>query len=181
MCHSRDVSLEARRAKWEGGNPDYNFFFMEKALSLAYRYLSFRPRTVVEIEKYLQKKAVRYLFTPGEIQASIEILKDQGYLNDLEFIKSFVSSRSSLKPKSKWVLEMELKKLGVSQEDVNIFFSENSTDEGKLAQTALKKKMRMLSLIPDKRKRLVKAISFLQRRGFSFDVAKEAYNEIFLA
>ena len=154
---------------------------MEKALSLAYRYLSFRPRTVVEIEKYLQKKAIQHSLTPGEIQAAIEILKDQGYLNDLEFIKSFVSSRSSLKPKSKWVLEMELKKLGVSQEDIDTFFSKNLANEDELAQAALKKKMKMLSLIPDKRKRFMKAVSFLQRRGFSFDTAKGAYNEIFLA
>ncbi len=101
---------------------------MEKALSLAYHYLSFRPRTIVEVEKYLQKKALKYLFTPGEIASALELLRDQGYLNDLEFIKSFVNSRNVLKPKSKWVLEMELKKLGVSQMDIDSFFSESPTD-----------------------------------------------------
>lgn len=151
---------------------------MEKALSLAYRYLSFRPRTVVEVEKYLQKKALKYLFTPGEIAAALEILKDQGYLNDLEFIKSFVNSRNLLKPKSKRVLEMELKKLGIAQMDIDSFFSDNSTDEDELAQKALKKKMKSLSLIPDEKKRFTKAISFLQRRGFSYDVAKKAYLQL---
>ncbi len=151
---------------------------MEKALSLAYHYLSFRPRTIVEVEKYLQKKALKYLFTPGEIASALELLRDQGYLNDLEFIKSFVNSRNVLKPKSKWVLEMELKKLGVSQMDIDSFFSESPTDESELAQKALKKKMKSLSLIHDRKKRFIKAISFLQRRGFSYDVAKKAYLQL---
>ncbi|PIV08020.1 hypothetical protein COS52_04885 [Candidatus Roizmanbacteria bacterium CG03_land_8_20_14_0_80_39_12] len=151
---------------------------MEKALSLAYRYLSFRPRTVIEVEKYLQKKALKYLFTAGEIAAALELLKDQGYLNDLEFIKSFVNSRNLLKPKSKRVLKMELKGLGVSQMNIDTYFSENSTDEGELAQKALRKKMKSLSLIPDEKKRFIKAVSFLQRRGFSYDVAKKAYLQL---
>lgn len=158
----------------------YYNVYMEKALSLAYRYLSFRPRTVVEVEKYLQKKAKKYTITSGEIQTVLELLKDQGYLNDVEFIKSFVNSRNSLKPKSKRVLEMELKKLGVSQTDLNIFFSEYPTDETALAEKALKKKMKSLLLIADVKKRFVKAISFLERRGFSYDVAKESYNKLFL-
>lgn len=151
---------------------------MEKALSLAYRYLSFRPRSIIEVEKYLQKKALKYLFTPGEIAAALEILKDQGYLNDLEFIKSFVNSRNSLKPKSKRALEMELRKFGVAQLDIDTFFSENSIDEDELAQKAFKKKMKSLSLIPEEKKRFIKAISFLQRRGFSYDVAKKVYLQL---
>lgn len=153
---------------------------MEKALSLAYRYLSFRPRTVVEVERYLQKKAEKYTITSGEIEATLELLKDQGYLNDLEFIKSFVNSRNSLKPKSKRVLEIELKKLGISQTNLDTFFSESPTDEVALAEKALKKKARSLLLVTDVKKRFIKAISFLQRRGFSYDVAKESYNKLFL-
>jgi len=61
---------------------------MEKALSVAYRFLAFRPRTVEEVRKKLQTKAEKYLFSEQEIEAVLELLKDQGYLNDLEFIKS---------------------------------------------------------------------------------------------
>ena len=151
---------------------------MEKALSLAYRFLSFRPRTIVEVEKYLQKKAEKYIITSDEIQAALELLKDQGYLNDLEFIKSFVNSRNILKPKSKRMLEMELKKLGVAQADINTYFEESPSDERKLARTALQKKMKTLLLITDEKKRFIKAVSFLQRRGFSYDEAKRAYLQL---
>lgn len=151
---------------------------MEKALSLAYRFLSFRPRTIVEVKKYLQKKSEKYLFTLGEIDAALEILEDQGYLNDLEFIKSFVNSRNILKPKSKRLLEMELKKLGATQSDIDTFFSESPSDDSELAQKALQKKMKSLVLIADEKKRFIKAISFLQRRGFSYDEAKKAYLQL---
>lgn len=151
---------------------------MEKALSIAYRFLSFRPRTIAETEKYLQKKALKYLFTEGEIQAALEILQDQGYLNDIEFIKSFVTSRNSLKPKSKRVLEMELKKLGISQADLDTYFSENTPDENALAEKALARKMKSLLFIQDEKKRFMKAVSFLQRRGFSYEVSKESYNKL---
>jgi len=151
---------------------------MEKALSVAYRYLAFRPRTVKEVETYLQKKAQKYLFTQEEIGAVIKLLKDQGFLNDTEFIKSFIASRNSLKPKGKKVLEMELRKLGVSQTDCAIFFSKNVDDEGELAKKALQKKYKSLSMVTDEKKRYKKAISFLLRRGFSFDIARQTYLQL---
>ena len=151
---------------------------MEKALALSYRYLSFRPRTVAEVEMYLEKKAEKYVLSVGEIQSALELLKDRGYLNDVEFIKSFVNSRNLLRPKSKRMLEMELKKLGVTQSDIDTFFSESPTDESGLAQKALHKKMKSLTLISDEKKRFVKAVSFLQRRGFSYDIAKKAYKSL---
>lgn len=148
---------------------------MEKALALSYHFLSFRPRSVFEVQMFLKKKALRYRFSENEIQAAIEILKEQGFLNDKEFIKSFVSTRNTLKPKSRNVLQMELKKFGISPEDIDTYFSENTVDEEGLASLALQKKAKSLRMIADEKKRFIRAISFLQRRGFSYDIAKKAY------
>lgn len=152
---------------------------MEKALAFAYRYLSFRPRSIQEVERYLEQKAKKYSFTPGEIQATIEILKDQGFLNDAEFIKSFVNARNSLKPKGKRMLILELKKSGVSSEDIDQFFLTNeTTDENALAIEALRRKMKALAMIADEKVKFAKAVSFLQRRGFSFEIARQAYLQL---
>lgn len=151
---------------------------MEKALSLAYRYLSFRPRTVKEVELYLQKKAQKYLFNQEEIAIVIELLKNQGFLNDTAFIKSFITSRNSLKPKGQKVLEMELRRLGVSQTDCINYFSENVSDESELAKKALQIKLKSLSVMVDEKKRYEKAISFLLRRGFSYDIARQTYLQL---
>lgn len=151
---------------------------MEKALALAYRYLSFRPRSVKEVEMYLMQKARKYPITPGEIQATLEILKDQGFLNDIEFIRSFVNARNSLKPKSQRMLVLELKKSGVSSEDIEQFFLKNATDDAALAFQALKRKMKALVMVSDEKIRFTKAVSFLQRRGFSYEIARQAYLQL---
>jgi regulatory protein len=150
---------------------------MEKALSLAYRYLSFRPRTVKEVELYLEKKSQKYLFTQEEIAVVIELLKNQGFLNDTAFIKSFITSRNSLKPKGQKILEIELRRLGVSQTDCVNYFSENVGDESELAKKALQIKLKSLLGI-DEKKRYEKAISFLLRRGFSYDIARQTYLQL---
>ncbi len=151
---------------------------MEKALAVAYRYLALRPRTVEEVRKKLVSKAEKNLYTPYEIDSVLDLLKSQGFLNDLAFIKSFVSSRNLLKPKSRRMLTLELKKVGVSQSDIDIFFSHSALDEEGLALKALSKKMKSLASISDQKKRFMKAISFLQRRGFSYDDAKKAYLQL---
>lgn len=151
---------------------------MEKALSLAYRFLAFRPRTIFEVNTYLQKKREKYAITQEEIISAIELLKDQGYLDDLAFINSFVRSRNTLKPKSQHALTLELKKMGVSQGDIQTYFVQHPLDEDGLAHIALRKKVKMLMHITDERKRFVKAVAFLQRRGFSFDTAKRAYLQV---
>lgn len=152
---------------------------MEKALALAYRYLAFRPRSIKEVILYLERKAKKYAFTPDEIHSTIELLKDQGFLNDAEFIKSYVAARNSLKPKSKRVLVLELKKYGVPSTDIERYFEHAVIDEDALAVQALKRKMKTLRTIPNEQTRLAKAVSFLQRRGFSYDIAKHAYNDLY--
>lgn len=151
---------------------------MEKALALAYRYLAFRPRSIKEVMLHLERKAKKYAFTPDEIQSTIELLKDQGFLNDAEFIKSYVTARNSLKPKSKRVLVLELKKYGVPSTDIEHYFEHAVIDEDALAVQALKRKMKTLRTIPNEQTRLAKAVSFLQRRGFSFEIARQAYLQL---
>lgn len=151
---------------------------MEKALALAYRYLSFRPRSVKEVELHLERKAKKYGFAPLEIQSTIELLKDQGFLNDAEFITSYVAARNSLKPKSKRMLVLELKKSGVSSADIEHYFESAIIDENALAVQALRRKMKTLRTITDERVRLTKAVSFLQRRGFSYEIARQAYLQL---
>lgn len=151
---------------------------MEKALALAYRYLAFRPRSIKEVILHLERKAKKYAFTPDEIQSTIELLKDQGFLNDAEFIKSYVAARNSLKPKSKRVLVLELKKYGVPSTDIEHYFEHAVIDEDALAVQALKRKMKTLRTISDEQTRFAKAVSFLQRRGFSFEIARQAYLQL---
>ncbi|PIY72210.1 hypothetical protein COY87_02145 [Candidatus Roizmanbacteria bacterium CG_4_10_14_0_8_um_filter_33_9] len=143
-----------------------------QALNLAYFFLKFRLRTEKEIVKYLERK--KNNFTPEIIEKVVTQLKEQGYVDDEKFIKLFVTQRNKLKPKSAFALSRELQQLGVDRDLIDAFFEQNPEDETNLAFLALQKKQQTFSRL-DPKTRFKKAISFLLRRGFSYEIAKKTY------
>src|SRR3990167_5001288 len=138
-----------------------------KLMDRMYNLLSFRARTEKEIRGYLKrlnfKKKIKDQEQLSEIvqDALIARLKTKGLLNDLEFTKAWVLSRGS--KKSLMVVRGEIIEQVLSEEGV--------TDQTKIAQSLLEKKWpRFNNLPPIERKK--KAIEFLLRRGFSYDIAK---------
>jgi len=73
---------------------------MDAALS----YLSYRPRTIREMEKYLDGCN----YGEYEIQQVIERLMELNYLNDQDYAKEFIRSRLATKPISKRALREQL-------------------------------------------------------------------------
>lgn len=140
------------------------------------RYISARPRSVHELKQYLAKKLARYatlLPDPESLQHKILFrLSELNFLNDQEFIKWWVESRSYFKPKGKRGLEAELRVKGISPDDIDIFFQSHDLEETSLATTVLEKKARTLAAFEPKI-RTKKATELLLRRGFSYDVAKK--------
>ena len=94
---------------------------MEKAaifdnlLKKSYYYLSIRPRTKKEVLDYLEKRLDKLnLEGSGEDKQEIinkitSKLEEQRYINDADFVRWFVESRSNIRPKGKRVLYFELK------------------------------------------------------------------------
>ncbi len=70
---------------------------MARPLMLAMRYLSYRPRSVYEIEQYLKKKGV----DKNIVKQAIAILKERDYLNDQTFTKLYIETTAKNRPKSK--------------------------------------------------------------------------------
>ena len=125
------------------------------AINAAFRYLSFCARSEKELRDNLLEKE----FSIEEIDAAVTRLKELNYINDRQFASDFVSSRSRNKPKGKKLLIMELKKKGVTIEDVTI-------DEDELAKIAMLKK----KVFKDRNQ----AHRFLYSRGFSTSVIERA-------
>lgn len=151
----------------------------EKALSLAYFFLKFRARTEKEIERYLEKKSPRFHFDTATIEETIKQLKEQGYIDDKKFVGMYVKDRTLLKPRSTFLLRRELTHLGISKDLIEEYFSQNITDESVLASNTLNTRRTSLLRL-DEKTRFKKAISYLLRKGFTYDVAKKAYEGIFL-
>ena len=147
---------------------------VQKSLDLAYFYLKFRARTEKEIESYLEKKSLRFHFNALIIQETIKQLKEQGYIDDRKFIGMYVKDRTLLRPRSFFLIKQELFRLGISKDLIEEYFSRHVTDESALALNALNKKMSSL-LRQDEKARFKKAISYLLRKGFTYDVAKKAF------
>ena len=137
-----------------------------KAYQRALNYLSFRARSRVEIERYLRDKK----YEPDVIAATIERLDEAGLVDDTAFAESWVANRERLKPKGARALRYELQQKGLSETAIDAALEQ--IDESELAWRAIEKKVRQWqALDEDGFKR--KAMAYLSRRGFDYDVTIE--------
>ncbi len=142
---------------------------IKKPLNLAMKYLSYQPRTVYEMKKYMERKGIEEN-DKGKI---IKILLENNYLNDLDFAKLFIESRIKNKPKSKFAFRFELKKKGVTISIIDDILSQYSDQE--LAIKSVKSKLRLWrDFDHDQLKK--KMINYLRYRGFTYDICLSTLN-----
>jgi len=146
----------------------------EKFLQKCYRFLSLRNRSEKEIRDYLKKKTAKYKLSEPKniIDKVVTALKEEKLIDDKNFITWWVDQRSYFKPKGLFVLKQELLQKGINRDLIDQYFEENKIDELSLAKIALQKKVKVLKELK-KEERYQKAISFLVRRGFSFETANK--------
>lgn len=132
-------------------------------LDQSLKFLSYRPRSKKEVEVFLRKKTSDDTL----INQTIAKLEKAKLINDEEFAKWYVASRSRSRPRGSRLLALELKQKGISNYESGI-----TNNEADLAQMALEKKKNIKSR--------EQVIRFLQYRGFSWDViaqvVKKRYN-----
>ena len=134
-------------------------------LDVAYRYLSYRPRSEEEIKKRLQGRG----FSTVVVEKIIEKLKEQDLINDLAFAEFWREARLANKPKSKRLI---IKELGDKKVENNIIkqVTESIDDESNayiLGQNRARTLMHLDWV--GFRRRLA---NFLAYRGFSYEVIK---------
>lgn len=138
------------------------------AINSALYFLKFRPRSVFEIQRKLKQKK----FPDVEIDKTINLLKEQGFLNDLEFARMWIRNRNLLKPMGKRLLFLELRKLGVESEIIEKALEIEDLDESSKAKMVFEKKKKYLSKLPTEEFKK-KMIGLMSRRGFSWDIIKQ--------
>jgi regulatory protein len=138
-----------------------------QAVDRAYNYLSYRPRSREEVRRYLRRKE-----TPPEIiDAALARLDQLDLVNDYTFASFWVESREQFSPRGARALKNELRMKGVEREVVEELIDEEK-DEERALRTGRKKGLSLVR-IPGMdfvtfRTRLG---SFLQRRGFGYEVS----------
>lgn len=138
----------------------------------ALRYISYKNRSVYEVEKYLTDKE----FDQESIKQVVTMLIDARYLNDELYTENYIRDRNALNPKGKKLLEFELRQKGIKQAiiDQNLALIKPDT-ELELAYRLIVKRRK--SIRSDDWNVLYNRLaSFLQRRGFSYGIIAQALN-----
>ncbi len=137
---------------------------LEKAKQRALGLISYRPRSVKEVHRRLQRAGVDEK-TIGEVVTS---LQQAGLLDDASFSKSWVESRLEASPRSKRMIAWELRQKGVSESAIHASLGDVN-DEESAYRLAQKRWPRVAQLHPAlERKR--KLTEYLARHGFTYDV-----------
>lgn len=140
------------------------------AYTRALRFLTLRPRSEKEIRDFL----VRKNFNTTIVEAVVIKLKNENLTNDEEFAVWWIEQRQEFKGKSKFAISLELSQKGISTEIIERTL--NSTDDLATAQALWEKKKRKFEGLPkDEYKK--KAYSFLQRKGYRYEIIKKILNE----
>jgi len=146
-------------------------------LNIAFFFLKFRPRTIKETRDYLYKKVKTTHWSHEAVDKVINHLIEQKFLDDQEFVRYLVESRTRTKVKGVFAIKQELTKYGVEKELIDEYFAKTEINEEALAEKILANCWSRLKTFP-KQKRFEKAISFLLRRGFNYEISKKAFEDL---
>ncbi len=131
----------------------------------AIRFLGYRQRSCREVDRYLTG---RKGFARETVDAIIQRLGDERYLDDTAFARLFVESRIRHRPRSCGLLRRELYQKGIDDAVIDAVLSE--VDEEDLAWRSVESKLKQwIELGPAAFK--IRLIGFLQRRGFPLGIA----------
>ncbi len=146
-------------------------------LNLAFFYLKFRPRTIKETRDYLYKKVRTTHWSHEAVDKIIRHLIELKFLDDKEFINYLVTSRTRAKIKGVFAIKQELVKYGVEKELIDEYFAKTEINEEELAEKTLTSRWPRLKTLP-KQKRFEKAINFLARRGFNYEISRKTVEDL---
>lgn len=132
-------------------------------------YLSRRPRSQREIERYLQRKEVSAL----HIERVVERLTRARLLDDLAFAHYWIENRDAFRPRGPRAIHHELRQKGVDETIIESALATSETDELEGAYRVARKKLPRLRDIQDPWQFQQKLAGYLARRGFGWDVIQQ--------
>ncbi len=140
---------------------------IETAYDRTLNYLSYRPRSRAEVVRYLEKRDL----PEGQIETVVERLERAGLLDDEAFARYWVENRERHRPKGLRALRYELREKGIGNEIMDRVLV--SVDVSDSAYRSAARKARQLAHL-DEQSFTRKIVEYLARRGFDYEVAREA-------
>ena len=144
----------------------------EMAYQKALHYLSYRPRSLMEVRQNLLKRNI-----PATIvETALKRLEAARLVNDQEFARAWIENRNTFRPRSRMALRAELRRKGISDEVAEPVLEEEVDDQA-LAFAAARKyapRLRDLTWFEFRQK----LSGFLARRGFSYTTLSPVVSEV---
>lgn len=141
---------------------------LQHALDLAFRYLTRRERTVLEVRRHLEGKRIE----PDAIDQALAHLEREGYLDDARFARQFAEDKRLLEEWGADRIERRLAALGVSPELVGAAVAER--DRGGEREAALALLQRRFPQLGDDPRERRRAFAVLARKGYEHELAWDA-------
>ncbi|HUI67174.1 MAG TPA: RecX family transcriptional regulator [Nitrospirota bacterium] len=140
-----------------------------RAKNVAYRYLSYRPRSYSEVEKKLRDQG----FGNATVLEVLSNLIRLGYIDDEKFADQWAQSRIRLRGLGRRRIEQELRDKGVDRETARRALDDVLTADLEIetARKAAERKLTTMRTL-DRETRRRRLAGFLERKGFSFAVIR---------
>jgi regulatory protein len=149
---------------------------LQKALDLAYAYLNPRDRTVSEVQQRLQRRGV----SDEVIEKVLEILSEQGFLNDTRFARLFVADKRTLEQWGSERIRRGLLSRGIDRHLVDGALAEEPSSAGdhEEPESELDRAIALLRRRfpdpPHDRRDRNRALGMLLRKGYGSELALDA-------
>jgi len=141
---------------------------LQHARDVAWKALNQRERTVAELARLLTAKRVE----PAAIDAVVEELLEQGYLDDASYAQRFADDRRRLDAWGAERIERKLLSLGIDRELIAAAIGEQDRD-GEL-EAALEILARRFPEPPRTPRDRDRALGVLVRKGYGLELAHDA-------
>jgi len=145
----------------------------------AFRYLGRRQHSTSELRIKLKQKR----YETELINEVLDDLKKKNFLDDTKFAEMFVEEKMKLKLWGEQKLRSELVKRGIKSEIITDVLANKISEEDKLNNAmiiASKKYDTLKNRNVDKDVIKRKLFTFLNSRGYNYDVIKEVYDELII-
>lgn len=142
-----------------------------RAYEFALDFLSCRPRSRAEVARRLREKE----FAEPTIEYVLQRLFRAGLIDDMEFARYWIGNREQFKPRGKRALGYELRQKGIADSIIDDLLQDiDQVDSAYRAAAPQIRRWRLLEPLEFRRK----LGSFLQRRGFTYDVIAEVWERV---
>ncbi|WP_304507708.1 RecX family transcriptional regulator [Anaerotignum sp.] len=148
-----------------------NLIYMQ-AQDKALNFIGYKMRT----EKEVRQKLLENDFTHEIIEEVMVFLCKYKYINDRDYAQKYIKERLRLSPRGAYALRMELLQRGISDQICQEVLELTEFSETEDAIKWLERKTK--GQWPPDEKKKKQLYVFLQRKGYSYSVIKEAFVEM---